>query len=363
MPTSESNAGNLIDLTEEVVHKGSRNITLDHMLRRSRHAVDLPQPPLMEQWVHDKKQKALAGLSNIPVPPGHAYFVLSHDRELEKGVIEAVHVEMLAFMKGQTDIFIQVQGPKIRPFLYIEAPNQDLITACLDEARAWADNIINDKTAKLDLVFVEPPTSDHSSFEIMRRGARPEMVPSVEDSSASDQLLFSHSVFEKSFVQQLTSGLKKAGRIKDKINLRVHIGRYVLTSVRRPPGLDQDDEQRFSFQEFSRIMRQSRARGRFLTYTGELAEALCVLRSIKNNDKVFLAGDMALATGEVEPEFYFDAESSKWRLEAHLHRRGEVMAANHELRSALEVAGVRAVEIVEGRENIQLDFKTLSLGQ
>lgn len=359
---ANSEVDNLIDLADDTTPEAKHHANLEEIIQRPRQLAILPPPPIIEQWTEEKKHRALTRQADVLMPRGRAYLFVSHDKDLEKGVIEAVLVEMEVFVKGRNDILFQMMGPSDRPFLYLEAPSQDLVVECLDEARTCADNIINDKTTKLDLIFLEPPTTQHGSFEIMRLAGRPEMVPLIGRPESSE-LTISYSAFEKSFVQQLTSSLKKAGRIKDRINLRVHFGRYLLTSVPRPSGLDQDVEQRFGFAAFSKIIRHGRARGEFRLHTGDLREALQVLHRIKSNDKVFLAGDMATSTVNVQPEFYLDAQSSKWRLEANLRRKGEVMAAHQQQRSALEVTRVRAVEVIQGCEGGQLDFKTLSLGQ
>lgn len=354
----------LIDVSDSITPIGAQSQPSQDATQHPRQQLYLPPAPILEQWVAEKRRKARACQSDAANQRGRAYLILSHDQELEQGVIEAVHHEMILFTKGRDDFFFEIQGPDARPFLYMEAPSQDLVTECLDEARTCADDIINDRSVKLDLVFVEPPSvSLQDSMEVVLIDNRPQLMPRQTNPSEGNRIRVDRSDFDKVFLQQLTTALRKAGRIRDRVNLRVHLGRFYLTSVPRQRNVETDDELRFNLEQLSKIVRHGRAKSEFVTQMGNLEEALRVLNMIKNNDQIFLSEDMATTTAQVRPDFYFDGESSKWRFEAHLRRAGEVIPEKDRKNQGLAVTSIRAVEMVEKVKDTQLDFKTLSLGQ
>ncbi|KAM0806862.1 hypothetical protein AB5N19_07201 [Seiridium cardinale] len=331
----------------------------EDMLQRPRQQVYLAPVSLLEQWTKDKRRRTQPNASS---PRGQAYLILSHDKRLEDGVIEAVHFEMVEFARGREDIRFTLQGSRERPFLYIEAPSQDLAIACLDEARTCADNIIHDRTVKFDFVLVEPPAPTLDVIQVKLADNRPQLLPSTGGPATSgpsehDDAALQNSEIDKAMLQQLTMALKKAGRIKVKVNLRVHFGHYLLTSV--PQNIPQAH---FTLEQLTRIVRHARTKDEFATQMGNLREALRVLNTIKAS-QLFLSEDMAGATEDVRPEFYFDAHSSKWRMEAHLRPLGEIMPSMAREKGAFKIAGIHAIEIVEKRQGTQLNFKTLSLGQ
>ncbi|KAK6066135.1 hypothetical protein SCUP234_12217 [Seiridium cupressi] len=335
----------------------------EDMLQRPRRQVYLAPVSLLEQWTKDKRRRTQPNASS---PRGQAYLILSHDKRLEDGVIEAVHFEMVEFARGREDIRFTLQGSRERPFLYIEAPSQDLAIACLDEARTCADNIIHDRTVKFDFVLVEPPASTLDVIQVKLADNRPQLLPSTggpatggpaTGPSEHDDAALQNSEIDKAMLQQLTMALKKAGRIKVRVNLRVHLGHYLLTSV--PQNIPQAH---FTLEQLTRIVRHARTKDEFATQMGNLREALRVLNTIKTS-QLFLSEDMAVATMDVRPEFYFDAHSSKWRMEAHLRPLGEIMPSMPHEKGAFKIAGIHAIEIVEKRQGTQLNFKTLSLGQ
>ncbi|KAH6646507.1 hypothetical protein BKA67DRAFT_669267 [Truncatella angustata] len=351
-------SSDLIDLIDP--HGGDflvapKRPTLEKLLQRSRQQILLPPLPIVEQWVDEKKHNAQIGQPDVLGPRGKAYLFLSHDKDMEKGVINAVYLEMEEFASGRKDIFFEVQGPVERPYLYMEAPSQDLVAECLDEARTCADDIVHDKSVKFDLVFLETPASSQNLVQVQVVQGHPQLVDCLGAALGQNPL------FNKYISQQLAAALKKAGRIKDMVNLRVRFGHYLLTS--KPQGLV--DRPSVGLDQFSEIIRHGRTKGEFQTQIGNLEDAIQVLRIIKNSGDMFLSHDIAEMAADVRPEFYLDGVSRKWRIETRLRHKGETLRgqSSQSRASAFDVLTIRAIELSEKARDSHLDFKVLSLRQ
>ncbi|KAI1864237.1 hypothetical protein JX265_008608 [Neoarthrinium moseri] len=342
-----------------------RDLAAQTVSQDPRQPVRLPMQQLSDHWAAHRKSTQLGPIQR-PGPAGHAYFFVSHAAELSAGVIEAVHGEMLEFAKDRSDVFFDIQGRGPTRYLAIRAPSVDLAHECLDEARTCADNIIFDKTVRLDAAFVKPPPYPLDSVEIKLArlpasgSARPTMLPcsqpriSLERAAAQQE-----SSYGGPLRQQLASALSKAGRIKERVNLRVRLGHFHLLAYPRQEGRSEPE---FTYGVFSDLVKKSRTKSQVMTQVGGLGEAMQILKAIKTNTDSFLAEDMAvLSVADVGPVFVFEALSKKHKFEAQLRPLGN--AGLDGGAGNFKVSNIDALELMEGSIGKQLDFRTLCLDQ
>jgi hypothetical protein len=335
------------------------------ILGRPRREIYLDPPPILEQWMDDKKGNPQSRQSETSQRRTCAYLILSHDKGFEKGIIEQTRKEMVEISQGREDIIFQVQGPSDCEYLYIEGPSQEVVAGCLDEARTAANNMIDDKSVRLDPLLIELPAPPLESMEVVvdtgETGFRPRLLTSVASSVDSHDVTLQKSYFEKFQLQHLTSVLQKAGRIKDKVNLRVRFGHYHLTGFLVEPFMERSDGLYLSFEQFGEFMHNRHTSGIFETQVGDLERALQVLHVIKSNDRLFLSEDMATATADVQPEFYFDADSTSYRYEVDLRPRGLLDLGKRRENVTLKATSIRAIKKIMPMIGTHLSFKTLSL--
>lgn len=364
---SEANPLSLMDVASSTAapEPTSEQAAFHSVLNRPRQQVYLSAPPLVEEWMKNAKQKQQAVQQPVPTQRGHACLVLSHSEQSLDGVLQATCDVMVEFASGSEGYLFEVREPPGgRPFLYIEAPSQLLAATCLDEARTAAANIVDDKSgARLDPVLIEPPTAPLESLRVKLAHGRPQLLPIPTSLVNVNGDRLQKSWLDTRLRQELTCALKKAGRIKDRVTLRVHLGHLLLRAFPPQPGQEAGNETSLTFEAFQKVVRRPRAKLGFDTQIGNLDLALRVLQAIRSNSDAFCSEDMAVALADVQPEYYFDAEASEWHFHARLCPWTLTAAEVKRGKKPFEVAAVQAVKIAQKNAASQLQFKCLGLEQ
>ncbi|ETS86808.1 hypothetical protein PFICI_00636 [Pestalotiopsis fici W106-1] len=364
-PNVTSSTSGALDPKDELAV--ANDAAFEAVLHRPRQPVYLDAPPLLEQWAKGPKGKERLRQQGIPTQRGRACLVLSHNGQVLDGVLLATYEELAEVAKDQEGYLFEIQEPLSgRPFLYIEAPSQSLAASCLDEARTIAQNIIDDKATKLDLVLIEPPSAPLQSLVVQLQLGRPQLVANQTSPLDPDNDGLRKTWFESKLRQELSWALKKAGRIKNRVTLRVHLGHFLLRSFPPQQSRIPGTETGLDFEAFHRAVRHPRTRHDFATKIGSLEQALRVLQAIKSQNELFCSEDMAITLADVQPEYYFGGEVEEWQFSARLRpwsATATEMKRGKKPPKPFQVAAVEAVKIARSNAGSQLDFKCLNLEQ
>ncbi|KAF7516613.1 hypothetical protein G7054_g14085 [Neopestalotiopsis clavispora] len=339
----------------------------ESVLQRPRQMVYLDPPPILDQWAKGTKGKERLLQQCIATQRGRACLVLSHNEQVLDGVLLATYQELTEIVKNQEGYIIEIHEPSTGcPFLYIEAPSQLLAANCLDEARTISQNIIDDKTTKLDLVLIEPPWAPLQSLVVQLGLGRPQLLTESASRLSTDNDKARKAWFENKLRQELAWALKKAGRIKSRVNLRVHLGHFLLRSFPPQHSRELDSDAGLDFEAFHKAVRHPRTRHDFATQIGSLEQALQILQAIKSQNEIFCFEDMSVALEDVQPEYYFGGEADEWHFKARLCPWTATETGTKRFQGPpkhFQVAAVEAVQIVRSNAGCQLDFKCLNLEQ
>lgn len=185
--------------------------------------------------------------------------------------MEAASTEMMEFAKNRRALSFQARGDVSPSYLLAEAPSVFEVAECLDEARVCLENIILDTTAKVSVVHVEPPSYSSGVVEVRLEHfqgsnyAHLAMLPCAKDLCNTPQSISKMSSFRQLQCYQLAAALKRAGRIKDVVNLRVRFGRFMLLSYPTKTTAEGLPATRYEFGQLCQLIQHPRTIGELQT--------------------------------------------------------------------------------------------------
>ncbi|KAI1387032.1 uncharacterized protein F4822DRAFT_431900 [Hypoxylon trugodes] len=286
--------------------------------------------------------------------PTKINFIVSHP-EVADGLIEAVHNEL-----GRANINAKLELRQVGQGKYLEiiTPKRhaaEIIGAAQD---ATEELIADRQSTGPPRNFQEPPIGIGDTAKVIlvintQSGEiRPKLVPGI-NSTAELQLPQSREDYVAKLCHFVHKGLKKAGRVRLSLSLRVHLGYFLLRSY--PKGKEIS-----TYPEFYTMMMHPRAGGVLKKSIGGKDQARKVLDFIKNDaDHLFLpTSNQVEATADVLPEYIFEIRSRNYKLYAPIKKRSSGNA-----RGAMVCQLYRIMASKLDDNFTELDILNLSVGK
>ncbi|CAJ2513370.1 Uu.00g014890.m01.CDS01 [Anthostomella pinea] len=245
--------------------------------------------------------------------PVIANFIVSHNPDSALGVIEAAYRDMRSASSRCT---IELRStPNGGSYLRIAAPTKADADELIETTRLQVEDLIADRPNLTKGLFVEPPSATGPDFVIVldatSGGARHrlELRDGTRPNVRLEELAAEH---EKALSSTLFDALNKAGRLRAALNLKIHLGHYMLQRYQKTIPA-------FQFEQFEAMVKNSRASGRLRTHIGDEALAGAMLRVIRAPHSPFLPTDnQTPSAADVAPQYAFEACSEEVRFETEL---------------------------------------------
>ena len=182
-----------------------------------------------------------------------AAFVISGEPNAIRGVIKAVHHDLIEGNKEASIEFRETTGPYIR----IEAPTEVDVLALITTAQRMAAAHLSGETGSAKFIFVEPPTvcgirDFQIAVDIIGAPKRARGVILSKAGIMGPALGLSSGRHSKAFCKELCGALERASSLHSSLVLRIHLGYYLLETYKTGE---------FTLEQFESMVQHPRARG------------------------------------------------------------------------------------------------------
>ncbi|KAI1435043.1 hypothetical protein GGR50DRAFT_703541 [Xylaria sp. CBS 124048] len=195
-----------------------------------------------------------------------ANFTLAGDPDALDGVIGAVYHE-LKFANQHAEIYLQ-EAPT--PYIRIVSATEKDAMALIRTAQQLAEHHMSNPSAPAKSVFVEPPANRKTgdiqiavkAHPVTKEG-RPKLAKTERSApgSAAQALL---DKYKRDFTKALCEAFSQAARLHTSLQLRVHLGYYMLRSYKTA---------NLTLEQFERMVKNPRAAGHLDTLLGTALDA------------------------------------------------------------------------------------------